>query len=73
MMIMVMMMMMMLLLMMMMKSHLIYLFFYLWFYSPCGPWQLFQILYLYTVEKPPWKGISPSYRRHLHTVQHNTE
>jgi hypothetical protein len=29
---------------------------YLWLYSPCGPWQLFQFLNLYTVGRTSWTG-----------------
>jgi hypothetical protein len=39
---------------------------YLWLYSPCGTWTLFQFLNLYTVGRTPWTGISQSQGRHLH-------
>jgi hypothetical protein len=43
---------------------------YLWLYSPCGPWPLFQFLNLYTVGLLGW-GISPSQGHYyLHTKQH---
>jgi hypothetical protein len=29
---------------------------YLWLYSPCGTWSLFQFLNLYTVSRTPWAG-----------------
>jgi hypothetical protein len=29
---------------------------YLWLYSPCGPWPLFQFLNLHTVGRTPWTG-----------------
>jgi hypothetical protein len=29
---------------------------YLWLYSPCGPWPLFELLNLYTVGRAPWTG-----------------
>jgi hypothetical protein len=29
---------------------------YLWLYSPCEPWPLFQFLNLYTVGTTPWTG-----------------
>lgn len=32
---------------------------YLWLYSPCGPWPLFQFLNLYTVGMTPWMGDQP--------------
>jgi hypothetical protein len=32
---------------------------YLWLYSPCGPWSLFQFLDLYTVGRTPWMGDQP--------------
>jgi hypothetical protein len=32
---------------------------YLSIYSPCGPWQLFQFLNLYTVGRTPWTGDQP--------------
>jgi hypothetical protein len=31
----------------------------LWFYSPCGPWPLFQFLHQYTVGRTPWAGDQP--------------
>jgi hypothetical protein len=31
---------------------------YLWLYSPCGPWSLFQFLNLFTVGRIPRTGIS---------------
>jgi hypothetical protein len=34
-------------------------FFFVWLYSPCGPWPLFQFLNLYTVGKAPWTGEQP--------------
>jgi hypothetical protein len=33
---------------------------YLWLYSPCGPWPIFQFLNPYTIGKTPWTGISLS-------------
>jgi hypothetical protein len=36
-----------------------YLSIYLWLYSPCGPWPLFQLLNLYTVGRTPWMGDQP--------------
>jgi hypothetical protein len=42
----------------------------LWFYGPFGPWPLFSFLILYTVCRIPWKGISASQGRYLHTEQH---
>jgi hypothetical protein len=42
---------------------------YLWLYSPCVPWPLFQFLNLYTV-RLLGRGISPSQGRYLHTEQH---
>jgi hypothetical protein len=33
--------------------------YYLWLFSPCGPWQLFQFLNLHTIGRTPWTGISP--------------
>jgi hypothetical protein len=32
---------------------------YLWFYSSCGPWPLFQFLNLHTVGRAPWTGDQP--------------
>jgi hypothetical protein len=32
---------------------------YLWFYSPCRPWLLFQYLNLYTVHRTTWTGDQP--------------
>jgi hypothetical protein len=32
---------------------------YLWLYSPCGPWPLFQFFNLYTVGRTPWTGDQP--------------
>jgi hypothetical protein len=32
---------------------------YLWLYSPCGPWPLFQFLNLYIVGRSPWTGDQP--------------
>jgi hypothetical protein len=32
---------------------------YLRFYSPCGPWLLFQFLNLYIVSRTPWTGDQP--------------
>jgi hypothetical protein len=37
----------------------LYLSIYLWLYSPCGLWQLFQFLNLYTVDRAPWTGDQP--------------
>jgi hypothetical protein len=34
-------------------------FIYLWLYSPCGPWPLFQFFNLYTVGRTPCKGNQP--------------
>jgi hypothetical protein len=34
----------------------IYLSLYLWLYSTCGTWPLFQFLNLYTVGRTPWTG-----------------
>jgi hypothetical protein len=36
-----------------------YVSFYLWLFSPCGPWPLFQFLNLYTVGRTPWTGDQP--------------
>jgi hypothetical protein len=35
---------------------------YLWLYSPCGPWPLFQFLNLYTVGRTPWTVDQPAAR-----------
>jgi hypothetical protein len=43
-----------------MLSESIYLSIYLWLYSPCGPWELFQFLNLYTVGWTPWMGDQPT-------------
>jgi hypothetical protein len=32
---------------------------YLWLYSACGPWPLFQFLKPYTVVRTPWTGDQP--------------
>jgi hypothetical protein len=40
-------------------QKLITVFAYLWLYSPCGPWPLFQFLNLYTVGRTPWPGDQP--------------
>jgi hypothetical protein len=40
---------------------------YVWLYSPCGPWPMFQFLNPYTVGRTPWTGISPSQGGYLHT------
>jgi hypothetical protein len=32
---------------------------YLWLYSPCGPWPLFQFLNLNTIGRTPWTGDQP--------------
>jgi hypothetical protein len=32
---------------------------YLWLYSPCGPWPLFQFLNLYAVGRTPWTSYQP--------------
>jgi hypothetical protein len=32
---------------------------YLWLYSPCGNWPLFQFLNLYAVGRIPWTGYQP--------------
>jgi hypothetical protein len=32
---------------------------YLWLYSPCGPWPLFQFLTLYIVGRVPWTEDQP--------------
>jgi hypothetical protein len=37
-------------------SVLIHLSTYVWLYSACGPSPLFQLLDLYTVDRPPWTG-----------------
>jgi hypothetical protein len=37
----------------------IYLSIYLWPYSPCRPWSLFQFLNLYAVSRTPWTGDQP--------------
>jgi hypothetical protein len=37
----------------------IYLSMYVWLYSPCGPWSLFQFLDLYTVGWTPWTADQP--------------
>jgi hypothetical protein len=36
-----------------------YFFIYLWIYSLCGHWLLFQFLDLYTVGRTPWMGDQP--------------
>jgi hypothetical protein len=36
--------------------------FCLWLYSPCGHWQLFQFLNLYTVDRTPSTGDQPAAR-----------
>jgi hypothetical protein len=41
----------------------------LWLYRPHGSWPLFRFLNLYTVGRTPWRGISPSQGRNLHTEQ----
>jgi hypothetical protein len=41
---------------------------YLWLYSPCGPWPLFQFLNPYIVGRTPWTGDHPVTRQ-LHTEQ----
>jgi hypothetical protein len=49
--------------------------FYLWHYSPCGPWPLFQFLNLYTVGRAPWTGDQPVARSlptHRTTQTQNT-
>jgi hypothetical protein len=38
--------------------------------QPFRPWPLFNFLILYTVDKTPWTGISPSQGRYLSTEQH---
>jgi hypothetical protein len=43
-----------------------YLWIYLWLYSPCRPWPLFQFLNPYTVGRTLGRGISPSQGRYLH-------
>jgi hypothetical protein len=35
---------------------------YLWLYSLCGPWPLYQFLNLYTVGRAPWTGDQPAAR-----------
>jgi hypothetical protein len=42
---------------------------YLWLYSPCRPWPLFQFLSLYTVSRPSWTG---STHRKAATFTQNT-
>jgi hypothetical protein len=32
---------------------------YLWLYSSCGPWPLFQFLNLYTLSRTPWTDYQP--------------
>jgi hypothetical protein len=32
---------------------------YLWLYSPCGPWPLFQFLNPHVVGRTPWTGDQP--------------
>jgi hypothetical protein len=44
---------------------------YLWLYSPCGPWPLFQFLNLHTVGRTPWTGKSSSREAATYT-QNNT-
>jgi hypothetical protein len=36
-----------------------YFIIYLWLYSPCGRWPLFQFLNLYIVGRSPWTGDQP--------------
>jgi hypothetical protein len=46
---------------------------YLWLYSPCGPWPIFQFLNPYTVGRTPWTGDQPVARPlpiHRTTQQH---
>jgi hypothetical protein len=43
---------------------------YLWLYSPCGPWPLFQFLNPYTVHRTPWAGDQTIARPYLHTEKH---
>jgi hypothetical protein len=38
---------------------------YLWLYSPCGPWQIFQAVNLYTVGRTPWTGDQPVAPTHI--------
>jgi hypothetical protein len=52
----------------------VYLSTYLWLYSPCGPWPLFQLLNLYTVGRTPWTGDQPVAKplpTHTTTQTHN--
>jgi hypothetical protein len=43
---------------------------YLWLYSLCGRWQLFQFLNPHTVDRTPWTGDQPvSKLLPLHTEQ----
>jgi hypothetical protein len=37
----------------------IYLSIYIWLYSTCGPWPLYQFLNIYTVGSSPWTGDQP--------------
>jgi hypothetical protein len=46
-------------------------FFFLWLYSPCGPWPLFQFPNLYTVGRTPWRGES-AHRKAATYTQNNT-
>jgi hypothetical protein len=43
---------------------------YLWLYSPCLPWPLFQFRNLYTVGRTPWTGDQSIGGRFVHTEQH---
>jgi hypothetical protein len=42
-----------------MNSLYLFISIYLWLYSPCGPWPLFQFLNLYTVGRTPWRRDQP--------------
>jgi hypothetical protein len=42
----------------------------LWLYSPLDLGHFFSFLFLYTVGRTPWRGISSSQCRYLHTEQH---
>jgi hypothetical protein len=47
---------------------------YLWLYSPCGSWPLFQFPNLYTIGRIPWTGDQPVARplpTHRTTQTHN--
>jgi hypothetical protein len=54
-----------------MQNQLFYLSSYLWLYSPCELWTLFQFLNLYTVGRTPWTEDQPRRKAATYT-QDNT-